>query len=221
MHDQLVTGRRFRVLNIVDDVTRECLRAVVDTSISGRRPLRALAFIKALGPSKNRFPMCYGTELTSTAVLAWSGDAGVEWHYIAPGKPTQNGFVESFNGRMRDELLNETLFFTIGQARALLARWVDDYNTERPHSSLSYATPAAFAADLEQQRAGLTQPVASLRSCATIPVGLWSPLDERRGSRHVRPNFRFPISAMTCKAFLSLRRSHFFAQNFSLDEIHG
>jgi putative transposase len=105
--------------------------------------------------------MCYGTELTSNAVLAWSGDVGVEWHYIAPGKPTQNGFVESFNGRMRDELLNETLFFTIGQARSILARWVDDYNTERPHSSLGYATPVAFAAGLEQQRAGLTPPVAS------------------------------------------------------------
>ena len=108
-----------------------------------------------------RFPMCYGTELTSNAVLAWSGDVGVEWHYIAPGKPTQNGFVESFNGRMRDELLNETLFFTIGQARSILARWVDDYNTERPHSSLGYATPAAFAAGREPQRAGLTPPVAS------------------------------------------------------------
>jgi putative transposase len=105
--------------------------------------------------------MCYGTELTSNAVLAWCGDVGIEWHYIAPGRPTQNGFVESFNGRMRDELLNETLFFTIGQARTILARWVDDYNTERPHSSLGYATPAAFAAELEKQRAALTPPVAS------------------------------------------------------------
>ena len=112
-------------------------------------------------PPNQRVPRCYGTELTSNAVLAWSGDVGVEWHYIAPGKPTQNGFVESFNGRMRDELLNETLFFTIGQARVILARWVDDYNTERPHSSLGYATPAAVAAELEQQRAGLTPPAAS------------------------------------------------------------
>ena len=103
----------------------------------------------------------HGTELTSNAVLAWSGDAGVEWHYIAPGKPTQNGFVESFNGRMRDELLNETLFFTIGQARAIVARCIDDYNTERPHSSLGYATPAASAAELERQQAGSTSPVAS------------------------------------------------------------
>ena len=123
-----------------------------------------------------------GTELTSNAVLAWSGDAGVEWHYIAPGKPTQNGFVESFNGRMRDELLNETLFFTVRQARSILARWVDDYNTERPHSSLGYATPAAFAAELEKQRAGLTPPVASPALMRDNTVGLWSPLDERRGS---------------------------------------
>ena len=118
-------------------------------------------------------------------MLAWSGETRVEWHYIAPGKPTQNGFVESFNGRMRDELLNETLFFTVRQARSILARWVDDYNTERPHSSLGYATPAAFAAEIEKQRAGLTPPVASPRSCATTTVGLCLPLDERRGSRHM------------------------------------
>ncbi|GGB22895.1 transposase [Sphingomonas metalli] len=161
VHDQLVTGRRFRVLNIVDDVTRECLRAVVDTSISGRRVVRELADLIADGGRPKMIVSDNGTELTSNAVLAWSGEAGVEWHYIAPGKPTQNGFVESFNGRMRDELLNETLFFTIGQARSILARWVDDYNTERPHSSLGYATPAAFAAGLEQQRAELIPPVAS------------------------------------------------------------
>ncbi|WP_440216472.1 IS3 family transposase [Chromobacterium piscinae] len=161
VHDQLVTGRRFRVLNIVDDVTRECLRAVVDTSISGRRVVRELADLIARRGRPKMIVSDNGTELTSNAVLAWSGNVGIEWHYIAPGKPTQNGFVESFNGRMRDELLNETLFFTIGQARSILARWVNDYNTERPHSSLGYATPAAFAAGLEQQRAGLTPPVAS------------------------------------------------------------
>ena len=161
VHDQLVTGRRFRVLNIVDDVTRECIRAVVDTSISGKRVVRELADLIAERGRPKMIVSDNGTELTSNAVLAWSGDVGIEWHYIAPSKPTQNGFVESFNGRMRDELLNETLFFTIGQARSILARWVDDYNNERPHSSLGYATPAAFAAELEQQRAGLTPPVAS------------------------------------------------------------
>ena len=114
MHDQLVTGQRFRVLNIVDDVTRECIRAVVDTSISGRRVVRELADLIAERGRPKMIVSDNGTELTSNAVLAWSGDASIEWHYIAPGKPTQNGFVESFNGCMRDELLNGTLFFTIG-----------------------------------------------------------------------------------------------------------
>jgi putative transposase len=149
------------VLNIVDDVTRKCLQAVADTSISGRRVVRELTDLIAGRGRPKMIVSDNGTELTSNAVLAWSNDVGVEWHYIAPGKPTQNGFVESFNGRMRDELLNETLFFTIGQARSILAHWVDDYNTQRPHSSLGYATPAAFAAGLEQQRVGLTPPVAS------------------------------------------------------------
>jgi putative transposase len=161
VHDQLATGRRFRVLNIVDDVTRECVGVVIDTSISGRRVARELDDLITMRGAPRTIVSDNGTELTSNAVLAWSGETGVEWHYIAPGKPTQNGFVESFNGRMRDELLNETLFFTIGQARAIIGRWVDDYNTERPHSSLGYATPAAFAAELEKQRAGLTPPVAS------------------------------------------------------------
>jgi putative transposase len=161
VHDQMATGRRFRILNIVDDVTRECLRAVLDTSISGKRVVRELADLIAERGRPKMIVSDNGTELTSNAVLAWSGDVGVDWHYIAPGKPTQNGFVESFNGRMRDELLNETLFFTVRQARSILARWVDDYNTERPHSSLGYATPAAFAAELEKQRAGLNPPVAS------------------------------------------------------------
>ena len=160
MHDQLVTARRFRVLNIVDDVTRACLRAVVDTSISGRLVVRELTDLIAERGRPKMIVSDNGTELTSNAVLAWSGDVRVEWHYIAPGKPTHNGFVESFNGRMRDELLNKTLFFTVRQARSTLARWVDDYNAERPHSWLGYAT-AAFAAKVEQQRAGLTPPVAS------------------------------------------------------------
>ena len=161
VHDQPATGRRFRVLNIVDDVTREGLAAVVDTSISGRWVVRELIDLIARRGAPRMIVSDNGTELTSNAVLAWCGDVGIEWHYIAPGKPTQNGFVESFNGRMRDELLNETLFFTLGQTRAILARWAHDYNTERPHSSLGYATPAAFAAGLEKQRARLSPPVAS------------------------------------------------------------
>jgi putative transposase len=85
----------------------------------------------------------HGTEFTCNAMLAWCRDAAIDWHFIAPGKPMQNGFVESFNGRMRDELLNETLFFDLDDARAKIANWVADYNLRRPHSSLKYLTPAA------------------------------------------------------------------------------
>ncbi len=124
-----------------------------------------------------------GTELTSNAVLAWSGDAASSGTISRRASPTQNRFVESFNGRMRDELLNETLFFTIGQARSILARWVDDYDTERPHFSFGYATLAAFAAGLERQRADLPRPLIHLRSCATTPVSLW--LRWMKGGGHV------------------------------------
>jgi putative transposase len=86
-----------------------------------------------------------GTELTSMAILRWSQEARVEWHYIAPGKPTQNAFIESFNGRLRDELLAETLFSTLAQARVLLAEWRDDYNTVRPRSKLGGRTPVEMA----------------------------------------------------------------------------
>lgn len=148
VHDQLASGRRFRVLNVVDDVTRECLLAVADTSISGKRVVRELSDLIAMRGKPGMIVSDNGTELTSNAVLSWCGEAGIEWHYIAPGKPTQNGYVESFNGRMRDELLNETLFMTLGQARETVAAWADDYNTERPHSSLGYQTPVAHAAGL-------------------------------------------------------------------------
>ena len=153
VHDQLATGRRFRILNIVDDVTRECLRAVVDTSISGKRVVRELADLIDERGAPKMIVSDNGTELTSNAVLSWSGEAKVDWHYITPGRPMQNGYVESFNGRMRDELLNETLFLSLGHARDIVTDWVADFNTERPHSSLGYATPAAFAAGLERQGA--------------------------------------------------------------------
>ena len=90
----------------------------------------------------------HGTEFTSNAMLAWTEAAGVAWHFIAPGKPMQNGICEAFNGRMRDELLNETLFFSLEQARHKVANWVTDYNHSRPHSALGYETPAAYAARL-------------------------------------------------------------------------
>lgn len=148
VHDQLAPGRRFRILNIVDDVTRECLAAIPDTSISGKRVARELTAIIERRGKPGMVVSDHGTEFTSNAILGWAGEQGIEWHYIAPGKPMQNGYIESFNGRMRDELLNETLFFDLDQARQLIGVWVADYNTARPHSSLGYRTPAAYADQL-------------------------------------------------------------------------
>nr|ALG05363.2 transponase B2 [uncultured bacterium 5H7] len=155
-------------------MTRECLRAVPDTSISGRRVVRELTDLIAERGKPGTIVSDNGTDLTSNAVLAWCGEIGVEWRYIAPGKPMQNGYVESFNGRMRDELLNETLFLSLDHARVVIAAWADDYNRERPHSALGYETPAAFAAELDKQwpaslcpTGSAAQAIAHTRSCAT------------------------------------------------------
>ena len=140
--DTLCDGRRLRILCVVDDYTRECLALIADTSLSGARVARELDRVAA----RRGFPACVvsdnGTELTSVAILRWSQDRGVAWHYIAPGKPTQNAFVESFNGRLRDECLNETVFTSLRHARAILAAWQRDYNEVRPHSSLGGWPPA-------------------------------------------------------------------------------
>lgn len=156
VHDQFALGRRFRVLNIVDDVTRECLAAIPDTSISGRRVARELTMLIETRGKPGMIVSDHGTEFTSNAILGWATDHRVEWHYIAPGKPMQNGFIESFNGRMRDELLNETLFLNLDHARLLIGAWITDYNTARPHSSLGYRTPAAYADQLTAPKGATT-----------------------------------------------------------------
>jgi putative transposase len=142
--DTLTDGRRFRILAVVDDFTRESLCLIPDTSLSGARVARELdAIIAGRGPPL----LCVsdnGTELTSVAILTWCQERLVGWHYIAPGKPTQNAFAESFIGRLRDECLNETLFTSLPQARAVLAAWQRDYNEVRPHSGLHGQTPASI-----------------------------------------------------------------------------
>ncbi len=131
---------------MVDDCTRECLALVPDTSLSGARVARELDTLVRLRSRPATIVSDNGAELTSNAILSWADETGVGWHYIAPGKPQQNGFVESFNGRLRDELLNETLFRSLPDARAVLEAWRRDYNEERPHSKLGWLTPRAYAA---------------------------------------------------------------------------
>ena len=144
--DALSNGRRFRVLAVVDDFTRECLGLVADTSLSGLRVGRELdGIVERRGCRPGMIVSDNGTELTSHAILRWREEHGVLWHYIAPGKPQQNGFVESFNGRFRDECLNEHLFSNLAAARRIMEAWRVDYNTERPYTSLDGLTPAAFA----------------------------------------------------------------------------
>jgi putative transposase len=170
VHDQFANGRRFRILNIVDDVTRQCLGAIPDTSISGRRVARELTAIIERHGKPGMIASDHGTEYTCNAMLAWCRDNGIDWHFIAPGKPMQNGFVESFNGRMRDELLNETLFFDLDDARARIAAWVADFNTARPHSALGYLTPAAYAANFTATDDRLRNPDQLRRSPVAPPT---------------------------------------------------
>lgn len=158
--DQLTDARRFRILAVVDDCTRECLALVADTSISGRRVARELDdIVHRRGRHPDTIVSDNGTELTSNAIMGWADATGVGWHYIAPGKPQQNGFIESFNGRLRDELLNETLFKSLPHARDVLEAWRRDYNEQRPHSKLGWMTPAAYAS----ARGGENGPGAALR----------------------------------------------------------
>jgi putative transposase len=152
MSDALEDGRRFRVLNVIDDFSRECLAAVVDTSIGGARVARELDRIAELRGYPCMVVSDNGTELTSNAMLKWQEDRKVGWHYIAPGKPMQNGLVESFNGRMREECLNEHLFPSLRHACRMIAAWRTDYNHHRPHSSLAGLTPFEYANRSEEDQ---------------------------------------------------------------------
>ena len=143
--DALTDGRRFRILAVIDDFNRECLALVADVSLSGVRVARELDRIAELRGTPCLIVSDNGTELTSNAILKWQEERSVEWHYIAPGKPMQNGFAESFIGRFRDECLNEHLFTSLSQARRIIENWRCDYNTQRPHTSLHGLTPTEFA----------------------------------------------------------------------------
>ena len=159
LHDVPTDGRRFRVWALVDDFSRECLALVVDTSISGRRVVRELDRVVELRGKPCMIVSDNGTEFTSNAMLNWASAADVDRHFIAPGKPMQNAFVESFNGRLRDECLNEHLFRGLSDARRILETWRVDYDHARPHTSLGGLTPREFATRSERDQ---TENIANL-----------------------------------------------------------
>jgi putative transposase len=146
MTDALSSGRRFRMLNIVDDYTRECLAIEVDTSLGGVRVVRVLEELKQRRGLPRQIRSDNGPEFVSRAVDQWAYEQGLQWHTIQPGRPMENGYVESFNGRFRDECLNENWFRDLADAREKIVQWKQDYNETRPHSSLQYRTPVEFAA---------------------------------------------------------------------------
>ncbi len=145
VHDAVACGRTIRVLSVVDAYTRECLALEVDTSFASRRVARVLEAIIARRGAPQVIRCDNGPELTSRHFLAWAIERGIELVHIQPGKPVQNGRLESFNGKLREECLNVSWFQNLFDARRKIAAWQTEYNQERPHSSLGYRTPSAFA----------------------------------------------------------------------------
>ncbi len=146
--DQLANGRRFRVFNVVDDFTRECVLQIVDFSILGQRLVNELERLAPTRPLPKTIVCDNGPELTSKAMFLWSQRRGVKLHFIQPGKPTQNAFVESFNGKFREYCLDLNWFTSIEDARLRIERWRAHYNHVRPHRSLGRKPPAVFAASV-------------------------------------------------------------------------
>jgi len=142
--DALSEGRKFRSLNIVDDFNRECLAAEVDTSITGARVVRVMERLREERGLPQILVTDNGPEFAGQALDVWAYERGVKLHFIEPGKPVQNAFIESFNGKMRDECLNEHWFLTLGEARETIEAWRRDYNEVRPHTALGNRTPQEF-----------------------------------------------------------------------------
>jgi len=146
MADSLADRRRIRLLNIVDEYSRECLQIEVDTSLPGARVVRTLDGLRPQRGYPRQIVIDNGPEFTGQALDQWAYTHGVELVFIEPGKPQQNAFIESFNGKFRDECLNEHWFLSLAEARSITAQYRWTYNNDRPHSALGNQTPAKFAA---------------------------------------------------------------------------
>jgi len=161
MQDTLEDGRKVRILNIIDDFTREAIATEVDTSIPGERVVHVLERTALIRGKLADVIVCdNGPEFTGMALANWAYGK-TEIHFIQPGKPNQNAFVESFNGKMREECLNEHIFRSIPNARDLINQWADEYNRERPHSALNGQTPEMYARNyITKQPEKLSSPLA-------------------------------------------------------------
>ena len=158
LQDCFSNGRKFRSLTIVDDFTRECPAIEVDTSIPGARVVRVMDRLAQTWGIPRTIVSDNGGEFIGRAMDAWANRHGVKLHFIDPGKPTQNAYIESFNGKFRDECLDQHWFTDLADARGKIETWRVEYNTVRPHSSLAYATPEEFAERFKEQnpQAGLS-----------------------------------------------------------------
>jgi putative transposase len=145
VHDQLANGRKFRVLTVIDKWHRQCVALQVDYSLTGQSVIDAMNQIALSRPLPIAITVDHGTEFTSKVLDEWCYLRGVKLDFIRPGKPTEDGFIESFNGRLRDECLNVNEFATLDQVRQVLEAWQHDYNHHRPHGSLGQLTPIEFA----------------------------------------------------------------------------
>jgi len=156
MKDQLTTGRAFRVFNLIDEFSRKALAGDVDTSLPGARVVQTLERVVDTRGTPDEVVIDNGPEFIGKALDAWAWARGVRLHFIDPGKPVQNAYIESFNGRFRDECLNESWFTTVADARGTIEAWWLDYNTQRPHSSLGDRTPDEFEQFITNRASVLT-----------------------------------------------------------------
>ena len=150
--DSLYNGRRFRVLTVVDDLSRECPVLEVDHSLTGQRVTRVLDRIALTRGLPEVITVDNGPEFISKALDLWAYENSVKLRFIQPGKPVQNAYIESFNGKFRNECLNDHVFVSLHSAQEIIETWRQDYNTERPHSSLSDMTPEEFATRFKEQQ---------------------------------------------------------------------
>jgi putative transposase len=153
MSAKLIDGRWFRVLTLIDQFTRQCLALLADRALNGQQVALTLSQVVAERGTPESITADNGSEFASKAMDAWTYQYGVHLEFIRPGKPTDNGYIESFNGRLRDECLNVEMFFDLSDVREKLERWRLDYNQVRPHSALGDRSPEEFSRDWKQSRA--------------------------------------------------------------------